>query len=79
MKLKDCIAPILAIITVAAFLGYAIAVTFIPHKADLGLVNVVVGWLGGTTSTIIAYYLGSSSGSEKKNDIISKMRNEDAR
>jgi hypothetical protein len=78
MKLKDHVAPILAIITVVAFLSYAIAVTFIPHKADLGLINVIFGWLGGTTSTIIAYYFGSSHGSEKKNDIISKMRNDNA-
>jgi hypothetical protein len=77
--MKEYIAPTLAIITVVAFLSYAIAVTFIPHNADLGLINVIFGWLGGTTSTIIAYYFGSSSGSEKKNDIISKMRNEDAR
>lgn len=77
MKLKDYVAPILAILTVVAFLSYAIGVTFLPHKADLGLINVVVGWLGGTTSTIIAFYFGSSSGSEKKNDIIHSIKKND--
>jgi primase-polymerase (primpol)-like protein len=39
-------------------------------SADIGLVNVAIGWLGGTASTVVAYYFGSSSGSKQKNEFI---------
>jgi hypothetical protein len=61
---------ILAILTMVSFFGYIGAVTFLPSArgADVGLVNVAIGWLGGTASTVIAYYFGSSAGSKKKTD-----------
>ena len=36
--------------------------------ADQGFINIAVGWLGGTASTVVAYYFGSSSGSDKMID-----------
>jgi hypothetical protein len=61
---------ILAILTMVSFFGYIAAVTFLPSArgADVGLVNVAIGWLGGTASTVIAYYFGSSAGSKKKTE-----------
>ena len=64
-------ATVLAILTMLAFFGYIGAVTFLPTpNADIGLLNVALGWLGGTASTVIAYYFGSSSGSKQKNEFI---------
>lgn len=74
MKLKDYIAPVLAIVTVTFFLIYVMSITFIPHSADIGLVNIAVGWLGSSATSVISYYFGSSSGSEKKNEIIQGMK-----
>lgn len=55
----------LAVITMLAFFGYIGLVTFTPVsdlKSDF--VNLALGWLGGTASTVIAYYFGSSAGQD---------------
>ena len=71
MALGDHTPTVLAILTMLAFFGFIGAVTFLPTpNADVGLLNVALGWLGGTASTVIAYYFGSSSGSKQKNDFI---------
>jgi hypothetical protein len=54
-----------AVGTLLAFFGYVGAVTFIDHSADLGLINVAVGWLGGSASAVISFYFGASNTSEK--------------
>jgi hypothetical protein len=65
---------ILALMTMVSFFGYIGAVTFVPEarNADIGFINIAVGWLGGTASTVIAYYFGSSSGSDKKDQMLRK-------
>lgn len=68
------IKPILACVTLLAFLSYIAAITFIPHSADIGLVNIAVGWLGGASTTVISYYFGSSSGSEKKTEMLGGVK-----
>ena len=71
IALGDHTPTVLAILTMLAFFGYIGAVTFLPTpNADIGLVNVAIGWLGGTASTVVAYYFGSSSGSKQKNEFI---------
>ena len=66
--MKDSTPTILAISTLVAFFGYIGAVTFVDHTADLGLINVAVGWLGGSASAVISYYFGASAttGSDSK-------------
>ena len=66
----DHVPSFLAIMTLLAFFGYIGAVTFVPEarNADIGFINIAVGWLGGTASTVVAYYFGSSSGQDKQND-----------
>jgi hypothetical protein len=64
--LKDSTPTILAIGTLLSFFGYIGAVTFIDHTADLGLINVAVGWLGGSASAVISYYFGASATTEGK-------------
>tara|TARA_R110000823_G_C15890779_1_gene495993 strand:+ start:589 stop:1074 length:486 start_codon:yes stop_codon:yes gene_type:complete len=51
---------VLAITTVLAFFSYIGFVTFAPNDADIGLVNVAIGWLGGSASAVISYYFGAS-------------------
>ena len=75
IALGDHTPTVLAILTMLAFFGYIGAVTFFPSPhADIGLVNVAIGWLGGTASTVVAYYFGSSSGSKQKNEFIKENK-----
>lgn len=74
IALKDHTPTALAIMTMVSFFAYIGAVTFHPaaRGADIGFINIAVGWLGGTASTVIAYYFGSSSGSDKKDEMLKK-------
>lgn len=64
-SVKDMTPTVLAIGTLLAFFGYVGAVTFMDHSADLGLINVAVGWLGGSASAVISFYFGASNSPEK--------------
>lgn len=67
MATGDKIPAVLAITTMIAFFGYIGGVTFFPPAMiDIAFVNIAVGWLGGTASTVVAYYFGSSSGQDKQ-------------
>lgn len=65
---NDRIPALLAIATLAAFFAYLLGVTFLPVSTDAGVVNLAIGWLGGSASTVIAYYFGSSAGRDLKPD-----------
>lgn len=64
----DHIPSVLAVLTLISFFGYIGAVTFWPGgiAADVGFINIAVGWLGGTASTVVAYYFGSSADNKPK-------------
>lgn len=72
IALKDRMPAILGFITLVSFFSYIGLVTFLPQArmADIGFINIAIGWLGGTASTVVSYYFGSSSGSVEKNRII---------
>ena len=67
MSVKDRVPAVLAILTMVSFFGYIGGVTFLADSvmADAGFLNLAVGWLGGTASTVVAYYFGSSAGQDK--------------
>ena len=67
IKVKDRVPAILAVLTMVSFFGYIGGVTFWSHAvmADPGFLNLAIGWLGGTSSTVIAYYSGSSAGQDR--------------
>jgi len=52
---------------------FTLTYTDIP-KENKDLVNMLIGALLTAFATVIAYYFGSSSGSAKKDDTISKMK-----
>jgi hypothetical protein len=62
--MKDATPTVLAMGTLLAFFSYIGAVTFLAPDADLGLINVAVGWLGGSASAVISYYFGASAPTE---------------
>lgn len=75
IALNDKTPAILAYGTMAAFFGYIGGVTFLSTPdTDMDFIYLALGWLGGTASTVIAYYFGSSSGSAKKDNVISKLK-----
>jgi hypothetical protein len=41
----------------------------------MAFVNIAIGWLGGTASTVVSYYFGSSAGSAEKNKLIAGQKN----
>ena len=61
IKTGSNVPAVLAVTTVGAFFGYIGFVTFYPHNADVGLINVAIGWLGGSASAVISYYFGASA------------------
>ena len=70
MAVKDRTPSILAYATLSMFLCYIAGVTFFPLlrmqgvMLDKEFVSLALGWLGGTASTVIAYYFGSSAGQD---------------
>ena len=70
MSVKDRTPSILAYATLSMFLCYIAGVTFFPLlrmqgvMLDKEFVSLALGWLGGTASTVIAYYFGSSAGQD---------------
>ena len=63
-KFSDDIMPkIFALIALIGFLGYVFMVTIQPPDAnDDGVVNLILGYLGGLVSGISAYFYGGSNG-----------------
>tara|TARA_R100000808_G_scaffold5527_1_gene16758 strand:- start:2517 stop:3023 length:507 start_codon:yes stop_codon:yes gene_type:complete len=72
--IKDRIPGVLAVLTMISFFSYIGGVTFWSHAvmADPGFLNLAIGWLGGTASTVIAYYFGSSAGQDRMQGTDSK-------
>lgn len=65
---NERIPALLAVTTLGGFFAYLLGVTFLPVSTDAGIVNLGIGWLGGSASTVIAYYFGSSAGRDLKPD-----------
>jgi len=64
---KDWTARIIGIGTIAGFLGYIFMVTIQPpDQTSEGLINLVLGYLGGLASAIISFYFGASNTDDKK-------------
>ena len=68
VAMNDHVPSVLAVLTLVAFFGYIGGVTFWPGgvAADVGFLNIAIGWLGGTASTVVAYYFGSSNDGKLK-------------
>ena len=59
---KDWTPRIIAITLVAGFLAYIFMITVAdPDQNPSEIVNLVLGWLGGTTSAVISFYFGASN------------------
>jgi hypothetical protein len=61
----DWTARAIALISILMFGGYIFMVTIQPPEAnDDGIVNLILGALSGSASTILAFYFGASKGSK---------------
>lgn len=56
---EDWTARAIALVSVALFGAYVFTVTLEP-PADDGVVNLVLGYLGGIVSAVVSFYFGSS-------------------
>jgi len=58
---EDWTARAIALVSVALFGGYVLLVTIQPPDAnDDGIVNLVLGYLGGIVSSVVSFYFGAS-------------------
>jgi hypothetical protein len=62
-------AIIVSIVTLLTFTG-ALIVSFLFYGKDSGLLNLTVGAAIANATTAVGFWLGSSSGSQKKDDVI---------
>lgn len=72
MTVMDWTPRILAYLVVGAFIGVVIGVLGGWGKADSVLAGTLIGYLSAKAEQVIAYYFGSSSGSDKKTEIMAK-------
>jgi len=57
----DWTARAIALVSIAMFGAYVFMVTVQPPEAnDDGIVNLILGWLGGICSSIVSFYFGAS-------------------
>ncbi|HEY8386217.1 MAG TPA: hypothetical protein VIK82_08380 [Porticoccaceae bacterium] len=70
---QDWTPRILAFLITAGFFGMILALIWapIPEGAKEPLL-ILIGTLGGTFSSIIAYYFGSTAGGQKKSELLAK-------
>ena len=62
---KDWTARAIAIGSLLAFIGYIFLVTIQPPDASSdAIINLILGYLGGTVSAIISFYFGASQKEE---------------
>jgi uncharacterized membrane protein YeaQ/YmgE (transglycosylase-associated protein family) len=67
---------ILSIIIVVSFVGLIFVWIFFPPKGDsstYSMLNILIGFLGAAFGTVVQYHLGSSKGSDDKNDTIKQL------
>jgi len=63
---EDWTARAIAIMSIVLFGGYILLVTIQPPDAnDDGIVNLVLGYLGGVVSSIVSFYFGASKSNGK--------------
>ena len=63
---EDWTARAIALMSVMLFGGYILLVTLQPPDAnDDGIVNLVLGYLGGIVSSVISFYFGASKSGKK--------------
>jgi hypothetical protein len=67
--------PAAIVAAVLAIWGLIVAaVLFIPvPDANKDMLNILIGAVGGTVTTIVGYHFGSSSGSAGKDRVIDKL------
>lgn len=72
MGVRDSTPRILAYLVICSFVGVIIGVLSGWGKADTVLAGTLIGYLSAKAEQVIAYYFGSSSGSDRKTDIMAK-------
>ncbi len=74
---KDLFQYILgALITIGFFILLYFLVFKLVPEPNKDLLNLVVGALIASFSTVVGYFYGSSKGSAEKNDLIKKIQND---
>jgi hypothetical protein len=71
IQTKDWMPKVLGLAVTIGFFGLMVfMMKWDVPAANKDMLNIMLGALGGSWVSIIAYYFGSSAGSAKKNDLI---------
>ena len=73
MTVLDWTPRVLAYLVICSFIGVIVGVLSGWGKADTVLAGTLIGYLSAKAEQIIAYYFGSSSGSDRKTDIMARV------
>jgi hypothetical protein len=76
MVVKDRTPAIIGTLTVLCFFGFIGYASFVPSSVVEGRMDFImlaIGWLGGTATSVITYYFGSSKGSKDKTAALASM------
>jgi hypothetical protein len=72
---KDWMMALTGAIVLAAFLFLIYAVVYIQiPKSNEALFNIMIGAVMGSAGTVVAYYYGSSKGSQDKTDLLKQQQ-----
>lgn len=79
MTVQDWTPRILAYLLIGSFIGVIIGVLGGWGKADSVLAGTLIGYLSAKAEQVVAYYFGSSSGSDKKTEIMARAATDAAK
>ena len=67
---KSKLVPFLAIVIVMSFIGVVISTLAGATKVESVLAGTLIGYLSAKAEQVIAFYFGSSAGSQKKDELL---------
>lgn len=71
-KVQDWTPRVLAYLIVGSFISMVVTVLYGWSKIDSALAGTLVGYLSAKCEQVIAYYFGSSAGSDRKTDLLAQ-------
>jgi hypothetical protein len=72
VSLKDITTRILAYLIIGAFIGMCYAMLFGTMRAESALAGAIIGYLSAKAEQVVAYYFGSSAGSDRKTELLAQ-------
>lgn len=69
-EVKSRLVPTLAILIIASFIGVTVGTLLGFTKIDSVLAGTLIGYLSAKAEQVVSFYFGSSSGSQRKDELL---------